>query len=139
MGILTILKTFVSNWKAILVLIILLVLGLYIFYLRTEVTSAQSKQQTATLQLQQYMVANKLLQQQNTDLQSHITQTNDALNKISALSTDTQRKLDQLNGTIIEQNAALERKLATVTSQPVPKTCPDTITYLIDAVKDYPK
>ena len=136
---LSIFKGLATNWKAIVILVLVVALGLYIFALRTELALAKAKEQSSSIRVDQYAVANAQLENQNKALQTHITQTDSALTKISSMATDTQRKLDVLNGTIIQQNAALEQQLATVMAQPVPQTCPDTITYLIDAVKDYPK
>jgi type II secretory pathway pseudopilin PulG len=119
--------------------IIIGIAALYIGALRLQVQVATAKEQSASERTAQYALENQQLRNENQQLTNHIAATDAALSKISQLATSTQHQFDVLNGTIEQQNAALETQLAGITKQQPPQTCNDTITYLIDAVKDFPQ
>ena len=121
-----------SNWKAILIGIVLLGGVAYVEGLRVEV----SHQATEITTLK---ADNKTLTDNNTKLEGAITVSNKALDASDKAAKAAAADFAAIQHNILQQQTALKQQLANILHQKDPQTCNDSILFLIDNVKGYAK
>lgn len=119
-------------WKEIF--IILVIAGGWFYYKHLVNTIDDQRTQIAQLE-----TAKQILEDNNKKLIGAIDANNAAINKLAESTDATKKNFAALGSTVKTQNTNLEARLRAILAEKKPLTCDDTIQYLIDAVKDYPK
>lgn len=122
---------FVLKWWKELV-IALVVVGA-IWYVNNLQHTVETQRNT----IAQLNVNNKLLQDSNKTLTDTVTANNKTIADLSKSAEATKRAFDKLSGQVDDQTAVLTKRLKDIMSRPVPVTCDDTISYMIDAAPTY--
>ena len=121
-----------ASWKYLLVAIVVGGALWYVFDLRD--TIRDQKVQIAQLESdKQTLLVN------NQTLKDAISSTNVALLKLSEGIDETKQKFGELQTSVTNRTTIINNKLQQITAEPAPSSCTDTIQYLIDAAKGYPK
>lgn len=121
-----------SWWKEIAIALIVAAGIFYVQHLRSTVAEN-------AITIGNLTTENKVMKDNNDKLQGAITAQNASLEKIAKGADDTKAKFTTLNANVKSANANLATTLKGILADKKPQTCQDTINYLLDAVKDYPK
>lgn len=121
-----------DNWKALTIAAVVIAAVMYVQGLRLEI----AMQETKIVQLQHDI---ETLEQNNKTLEAAIKTQNNAIDKIDALAAATNKHFAKLGVSVGAQSAELSNQLANILKDKKPKTCEETMTYLLDARKGYAK
>ena len=121
-----------DNWKLATIAIVALVVVVYVQSLRLEI----AHQETQIVQLTN---DNATLKHNAETLEIALKNQNDAIGKIDDLAKVTRQSFAKLGVDVAAQSSNLSTTLANILKDKKPKTCGETITYLIEAQKGYAK
>lgn len=128
----TVLAFLKGNWKIVAIGLVILGAFLYVQNLR----SSNEKLSTQVTQLKQ---DKKTLEENQQKLETTISAQNQSISKLSEAASSTQKNFDKLAALVNSSSADLSKRLSQVKQETKPKTCDDTIQYLINATKEYSK
>lgn len=99
---------------------------------------------TSTIEDQRVSIAtltneNTIIKQNNEKLEQAIVASNKSIELLAAGTSQTKKDFATLNKAVKGQASDLEVKLRGILAEAPPQSCEDTIKYLVDAVKGYPK
>lgn len=119
-------------WKQLLVVALIAIPVLYVMNLKDTIRDQEQ-------QITKLKDENTILQTNVSTLQQAVATSNKAVDKLSDAASVTKRNFATLNSSISYQTDQLAAKLQDIMQSGRPITCGDTIQYLIDANKGYPK
>lgn len=121
-----------DNWKVIAIAAAVIAAIMYVQSLRLEI----AHQETQIVQLTN---DNATLKHNAETLEIALKNQNDAIGKIDDLAKVTRQSFAKLGVDVAAQSSSLSATLASILKDKKPKTCEETITYLIEAQKGYAK
>lgn len=124
------LKFLAKWWKEILIVLVIIA---GIWYVRNLQTTVKDQATTIT----QMEIVNKTLEESNKTLTATVTANNKTIAEMGKGAAQTKEEFAKLNGQVEAQTRVLTNRLRDILNRPVPETCNDTITYMLDAAPTY--
>lgn len=122
----------IKHWKETIVILLLVVIGLYIFNLKVQIAQKNNQLIAAEASI-------ATLKETNQRLEAVIKQANTMVERFDKFTADTRVNFSRLNGDISKNNKTLSHQLQSILDDKKPQTCEEALEYLIDANKGYTK
>lgn len=119
-----------QNWAALVLVAASLGAWGYISSLRSTITD----QRTALNKKSEEI---RVLTENNQALETALSASNAAVEKLSSSANQTKRDFAALSTTVTKQTTEMERRLMEVLQEKTPQSCEDSIKYLIEAARKY--
>jgi hypothetical protein len=119
-------------WKEIALVLIVLGAWFYVQNLRSTVEDQKSE-------IRVLKATNEVLVANEKVLQSAIDSVNEAFVVIGDYDEANKKRFAELQKSITSSSSVISTHLTTILKEKTPKTCEETIQYLIDASKEYKK
>lgn len=129
MGFITAFKLVKHHWKLIIALVVIVLTLAYVAILHGTISEQSNR-------IAELTAANVTLKENNVRLQSAITLSNTAIDKLAQGADATNKAFKGLNSLVKAQSSDLEARLRIILQEKKPQTCEDTILYLIQAARE---